>query len=128
MALVTFADEADVVFPSTQMSSVEKRTRFRKAVRVIRPQGGSNLEAGLTAGYEQILSNYREDYINRVLFVSDGTEFSSRLNIAGAQTGDIRVTLIWDNYNDLDLHVVTPRGEEIYFGHQRSMNGGFLGT
>ena len=126
VSLVTFSDTARVVFPSMRMDTREKRDRLKQAVRAIRPEGGSDLEKGLTTGYEQILANYREDYINRVLFLSDGTEFSSRLNLAGAQTGDIRVSLIWDNSNDLDLHVVTPRGEEIYYGHKTSLDGGFL--
>lgn len=52
--------------------------------------------------------------------------FTTRLQKAGAQTGDIQISLIWNNYNDLDLHVVTPRGETIFFGHRRSRDRGNL--
>lgn len=38
---------------------------------------------------------------------------------------DIRVVLIWDTPNsDMDLHVIDPRGEECYYGHQRTAIGG----
>jgi hypothetical protein len=41
-------------------------------------------------------------------------------------TGDVQVTLRWDNSADLDLHVVDPGGEEIYFGVPTSTSGGQL--
>lgn len=41
-------------------------------------------------------------------------------------TGDVQVTLRWDSSADLDLHVMDPRGEEIYFRHDASQSGGRL--
>jgi hypothetical protein len=41
-------------------------------------------------------------------------------------TGDVQVTLSWDADSDVDLHVVDPSGEEIYYGHRRSASGGEL--
>ena len=41
-------------------------------------------------------------------------------------TGDVQVTLRWDNPVDLDLHVIDPSGEEIYFSHSTSQSGGTL--
>jgi Ca-activated chloride channel family protein len=126
LALVRFNNTAEVLFESTRMDSPEKRRRFLDAVNSLEPRGGTDLEAGLKAGYEQVLANYREGSVNRVLFFSDGTEFSSRLARAGAQSGDIRISLLWNNRNDLDIHVVTPRKEEIYYGHTQDAAGGFL--
>ena len=40
--------------------------------------------------------------------------------------GDIQITLAWDNTADLDLHVVDPNGEEIYWSHAYSSSGGYL--
>ena len=40
---------------------------------------------------------------------------------------DVRIVLMWDADNtDIDLHVLEPSGEEIYYGHQRSQTGGLL--
>jgi hypothetical protein len=41
-------------------------------------------------------------------------------------TGDIKVSLSFDQEVDLDLHVVDPSGEEIYFGNRISASGGEL--
>jgi uncharacterized protein YfaP (DUF2135 family) len=41
-------------------------------------------------------------------------------------TGDIQVSLSWDVDSDVDLHVVDPSGEEIYYGHRQSASNGSL--
>ncbi|MDR0756797.1 MAG: hypothetical protein LBF85_03015 [Tannerella sp.] len=40
--------------------------------------------------------------------------------------GEIKVTLTWNNVNDIDLHVIDPNGEEIYWNHKNSASGGKL--
>ncbi len=59
-----------------------------------------------------------------------GSVFSAamqkRLDAAGAKSGEIEIGLIWENSNDLDLHVVEPNGERIYFGHPISRSDGEL--
>jgi hypothetical protein len=49
----------------------------------------------------------------------------ARMAREGAKVGDVTITLLWDDYNDLDLHVFTPNGTEIYFGN-RDADGGHL--
>ncbi len=55
-------------------------------------------------------------------------EVKTRVLAAGGQYEgvDVRASLIWNNRNDLDLHVVTPGGEEIYYAHKQSQCGGWL--
>ncbi len=41
-------------------------------------------------------------------------------------TGDVQATLIWSGDSDMDLHVVEPNGEEIYYSSPSSSTGGSL--
>lgn len=41
-------------------------------------------------------------------------------------TGDVQVTLHWSTLNDIDLHVVDPAGERIFYNHPTSASSGFL--
>lgn len=44
-----------------------------------------------------------------------------RVEKAGGKTsGILRVSLAWYNYDDLDLSIIEPDGETIYFGHKQS--------
>ena len=54
------------------------------------------------------------------------SELQARLEREGAQSSDVQVSLMWNNYNDLDLHVVCPSGERIHGGNKNSDCGGAL--
>src|SRR5262249_9420559 len=42
-------------------------------------------------------------------------------------SADLQVEAMWDsNYSDVDLHVIEPGGEEVFYSHPKSANGGFL--
>ncbi|MBU1720575.1 MAG: hypothetical protein KKA07_16040, partial [Bacteroidetes bacterium] len=53
-------------------------------------------------------------------------ELNKRLKREGAKSGDIQISLMWDNFNDLDLHVREPSGEEMTFEHKKSATRGEL--
>jgi len=41
-------------------------------------------------------------------------------------TGDVQITLTWPEHTDIDLHVIEPSGEEIWYYHTTSATGGQL--
>lgn len=41
-------------------------------------------------------------------------------------TGELQISLSWDTATDVDLHVVEPSGEEIFYGLTESTSGGLL--
>ncbi len=53
-------------------------------------------------------------------------ELQARLAREGAKSSDVQVSLMWNNYNDLDLHIVCPSGERIHGGNKTSACGGEL--
>ncbi|KAF0172209.1 MAG: Uncharacterized protein FD161_4100 [Limisphaerales bacterium] len=53
-------------------------------------------------------------------------ELQKRLQREEAKTGDVQISLMWDNFNDLDLHCVDPTGERIFYGHKTSASRGEL--
>ncbi|NBC32942.1 MAG: hypothetical protein GVY13_09735, partial [Alphaproteobacteria bacterium] len=42
-------------------------------------------------------------------------EFDRRVEREGGQRGEVQITLLWDNGNDLDLHVHCPDGSHIWY-------------
>ena len=54
------------------------------------------------------------------------SDLGDRLREAGARTGDVQISLAWNNGNDLDLHVMTPGNEKISYNQRHSRCGGEL--
>ncbi|MGB0330046.1 MAG: hypothetical protein ACPGCU_05440, partial [Candidatus Poseidoniaceae archaeon] len=45
-------------------------------------------------------------------------ELMERLAREGGKSGVVQISLAWDDYNDLDMHVFCPSGERIYFNNR----------
>ena len=55
-----------------------------------------------------------------------GATSTSSVSIIDVGTGDVQVSVSWNSPADVDLHVVEPGGEEIYYGNISSTAGGSL--
>ena len=54
---------------------------------------------------------------------ADESALDSVLDSLGAGTGDITISMLWDSDDDLDLHVSTPDGSEIYYSNREAGGG-----
>ena len=55
-----------------------------------------------------------------------GAPAASAVRIIGVATGDVQVSVWWDAPTDVDLHVIDPAQEEVYFANRESASGGVL--
>ena len=53
-------------------------------------------------------------------------DIDERLEREGGESGVVQISLAWNDYNDLDLHIFTPSGERIYFNNKNSDCKGIL--
>ncbi len=51
---------------------------------------------------------------------------NSPISMISVGTGDVQVNITWDSRADVDLHVVDPLGEELYWAHKTAVSGGQL--
>jgi len=49
-----------------------------------------------------------------------------KVSKAGGKKGEVQFSLVWKTISDLDIHVVTPRGQRIFYGARKSACRGHL--
>lgn len=55
-----------------------------------------------------------------------GAYVGTQVQVTTVGTGQLQISLTWDTQADVDLHVVEPSGEEIWYGDRTSTTGGQL--
>lgn len=92
LSLITYSDVAAV---EVEMGEVEgRRAELREIVRGLLEGGGTNLDAGLQAGYREVQRSYDSARQNRVILLSDGnptvgiTDSDSIIDMSRAYNSD----------------------------------------
>lgn len=88
-------------------------------------------QALMEATVSMLISQHLESGFTLAIGVGDGngnfgTFETMEVDLLNAGTGKLQISMSWDQPNDVDLHVIEPNGERIYYGNRRSDNGGQL--
>lgn len=96
-----------------QAKKENRRSRFRSKLLL---QAAAVMVAvvAVTASFNVDL--LRADALFSGGSLSSGT-LDQQLEQAGAKDGIITISMLWTTTDDMDLHVITPSGEEIFFGN-----------
>lgn len=107
---------------SAQLKALQKATRWHFAWR-------GALGALLAALVLEVLfglsgaGRYFYDHGGDVVMFHHSVERAERGHLG---TGDVQVTLFWKGADDVDLHVIDPLGQRVYFGNNQVSGGGRL--
>lgn len=119
ISLVTFSDEAETRLPMTRLKG--NRNRIKDAVGEMSPAQSTNVEAGITLGYEESVEGHREGATNRVVLLSDAlantgdTEAEGILKKIDSNRREYGITLfgvgVGSEYGDAFMEQLTNKGD-----------------
>ncbi|MFY0672810.1 MAG: VWA domain-containing protein [Bacteroidia bacterium] len=69
LSIVSYDDEVVTEWAS---GNVKDKTAIRSKIEQLFDRGGTNLGGGLLQGYNEVKTNFSQDYTNRVLLLTDG--------------------------------------------------------
>jgi Ca-activated chloride channel family protein len=121
ISVVGFDDQVELVVPPTQ---VEDRATIMGALASLTPRGSTDVEGGLSLGYEQARRAYRPGGINVVVLCSDGVANVGMTGPDGiaariAEEGRNGIHLVtvgygMGNYNDHLMEQLADQGDGFY--------------
>jgi Ca-activated chloride channel family protein len=98
VSVVSFEDQAK---PILQPTPVRETDRILEAIEDLKPGGSTNLEAGLTLGYEQAREHFDEEGLNLVVLCSDGVA-----NVGATGPGSITERIAEEGRDGISLVTV----------------------
>lgn len=120
LSIVAFTNDARLVLP---MTSARHRGLIESAIHPLRPEGGTNVQAGLRMGYEAALAGLAPEAHNRVVLLSDGVGNIGETDAAALsrEVESARQRGVWlntigvgmGNHNDAFLEQLADKGDGI---------------
>ena len=133
--IVTAPIPALVLLGGTIQIPVVSTTPFTKiAVNVPGVVGYWEITLSAPTTSQQLLIVFSQD-IPKTIFTLNlggasstvyGVQQSSSVSVISVGTGDVQVNVTWDSKADVDLHVIDPTQQEIYWAGKTSTTGGTL--
>lgn len=121
VAIVTYSDGADVLLEPT---SARNDDEIIEAIEELQPNGSTNLEAGLEAGYDLANDAFQRNGINRVILASDGvanvglTDPDGLVNMIRDDADEgiqlVTVGVGMGNFNDVVMETLADDGDGFY--------------
>ncbi len=121
VAIVTYSDEAEVILAPTPAADLEV---ILDAIARLRPDGSTNLEAGLAEGYALADRSFQPGGINRVVLASDGVANVGLTDPDGLarsirDDADRGIQLVtvgvgMGNFNDVVMEQLADQGDGFY--------------
>lgn len=69
LSIIVYDDDVTILQEAT---SVTDKALIKAKIDQVRDEGSTNLSGGMLEGYEQVKKNFKKEYVNRVLLLSDG--------------------------------------------------------
>ncbi|MBS1152386.1 MAG: von Willebrand factor type domain protein [Myxococcaceae bacterium] len=121
VALVVYGDAGRLVLPPTPAN---QRAKILAAIAALRPEGATNVQAGLEIAYAQALKAFKPGGINRVVLCSDGvanngvtTADALFAKVKARASEGITLTAVgfgMGNYNDVLMERLADQGNGNY--------------
>jgi len=109
VSVVIFDDKTEVLIPPSSIKNENERNQFKRLVDTLKPRGSTDILKGMSLGYVQVEQNYRSNYTNRVLLLTDGMH-------NGSGTKDDIIDIV-KRYNSHGINIST-----IALGAQADIN------
>lgn len=132
---VVTLDSSGITIPGgSKQITVNSATSFTAVAVMVQGVDGYYELTGLPPGtttllvvtFAQALPNTFSLQVSSGSGAGFGTAAPLPVTVTSVGTGDVQVNVSWDVDSDVDLHVIDPTGEEIYYGNSSARSTGVL--
>jgi Ca-activated chloride channel family protein len=121
-SIITYDTSPQVLIPATALTP-ENRARAIGLIQDIRPEGNTALFGGVSLGANEIRKNAKENFVNRLILLSDG--LANVGPSSPAELGRFGASLIKENISVSTIGVGTDYNEDLMTALSQNSDGNF---